>query len=324
VLDAAGEVREANERAELLFGRSRAAMVGRPFEALAGPGPADLGGDGACEIRVVRGDGDVRIAALTASRVDFGEEALRLIILRDVTDARRVELELRQSQKMEAVGRLASGVAHDFNNILSVILGEAEWALTRLPAGGELSEIRESIALIQDTGGQAVHLVRQLLAFSRKQPATPQVLSLGDLVTGVGGMLRRLLGRDVELRVETAPDLRPILADPSQLAQVLLNLGVNARDAMPDGGTLTLHTANAGASVLLEVRDTGCGMSPEVQARIFEPFFTTKEPGKGTGLGLSTVYGIVQQAGGSISVESEVGRGTVFRVLFPAAGAPAA
>ena len=247
----------------------------------------------------------------------------------DITERKRLESELRQAQKLEAIGQLAGGVAHDFNNLLTVITGRSHLALGQLPAD---HIIRRHIELIQTTAERAAALTRQLLAFSRKQVLEPKVLDVNAVVMGVAPMLRRLIGEDLELVTVPAPDLGRVKADPSQLEQVIVNLAVNARDAMPQGGTLTIETgnveldeaytrrhpgANAGRFVMLAVSDTGHGMDAAVKARIFEPFFTTKDPGKGTGLGLATVFGIVKQSGGSIGVYSEPGQGTTFKVYLP-------
>ncbi len=241
---------------------------------------------------------------------------------------KQVEGQLRQAQKMDAVGKLAGGIAHDFNNQLMVIRGGSDLLLRRLPDGDPLRRHAEGI---RDAADQAATLTRQLLAVSRKQVLAPAVLDVNQIVVGLSVMLERLLGEAVDLVTVTAPDLGRIKADPGQIEQMMLNLAVNARDAMPGGGRLFIQTANAtvtpeeaaraggapGAYVMLEVKDTGVGMDREVQSHLFEPFFTTKGHGKGTGLGLSTVYGIVSQSGGHIRVESEPGKGTTFRVYLP-------
>ena len=247
---------------------------------------------------------------------------------------RASEEQLRQAQKMEAVGRLAGGIAHDFNNLLTAIGGYSMLALERLDAD---DPAREDLEQIQRAGEQAAALTRQLLAFSRKQVLAPQLLEIDGAVAGLEAMLRRLIGEDVELLIESAPDVGVIRADRAQLEQIILNLALNARDAMPRGGRLTIEAGNValderaaaergaapGAFVTLTVGDTGLGMDAATRARIFEPFFTTKPTGKGTGLGLSTVYGIVQQSGGYMSVDSEVGRGSSFTVYLPRVDAAA-
>ncbi len=242
---------------------------------------------------------------------------------------RQSEEQLRHSQKMEAVGRLAGGIAHDFNNLLTAVTGYSQLLLMRLPVDDSLRSCAQQIRKASD---RATALTRQLLAFSRKQLLEPKVVDLGVLVANMDAMLRRVIGEDIHLVSASEPGLGHVKADPGQIEQVLLNLVVNARDAMPKGGTLTLRSANLtipnerarpefpdspGDYVLLEVSDTGCGMAPDVKSHIFEPFFTTKAKGKGTGLGLSMVYGIVKQSGGHIWVRSESGRGATFTILLP-------
>jgi two-component system, cell cycle sensor histidine kinase and response regulator CckA len=279
-----------------------------------------------------------RIAVEAASRlieVD-GERVGVQAVCRDVTDrvrANELTEQLRQSQKMEAIGRLAGGIAHDFNNLLTVISGYSEIALHR----DEPAEIHKAIEEVAAAAKSAGALTGQLLVFSRQQVAQPEVLDVGGLIENTERLLCTLLGEDVLLEATIAPGLNQIRVDPSQIEQVLLNLAVNAREAMPDGGRLSIEAENAdvdaayasthlavdpGSYVVISVSDTGCGMDEETAARVFEPFFTTKS--EGTGLGLATVHGIVAQSGGYISVYSDPDVGTTFRLLFPAVRAPTA
>ena len=265
-----------------------------------------------------------------------GSVTQMLGVATDITQRKRAEEALRdsegmlrQAQKMESIGTLAGGIAHDFNNLMTAVTGYSELVLRRMPEDGPL---RSKVEEIKKAGDRAASLTRQLLAFSRKQMLTPMVLNLNTVITGLGKMLPRLIGEDIELRFDLFASLGQVNADPGQIEQVLMNLVVNARDAMPAGGLLTVKTENVefagrfgnqrtivapGSYVVLSVTDNGNGMDAETQSHIFEPFFTTKEIGKGTGLGLATVYGIVKQSGGSIWVYSEPGKGTTFRIYLP-------
>jgi two-component system cell cycle sensor histidine kinase/response regulator CckA len=277
----------------------------------------------------VKKDGTQINIEVSANSCMYDGAPARLAAVRDITERKLLEEQLRQSQKMEAIGQLAGGIAHDFNNLLTSIIGYSELTMKRLQPEDSL---RHNIEEIRKAGDRAASLTRQLLAFSRKQVLQPKVLDLNAIVTDLEKMLRRLIGEDIDLRTVLQPELASIKADPGQIEQVLMNLAVNARDAMPQGGKLTIETKTVyldeeyakhhiavipGHYVMLAVSDNGIGIDEQTQARIFEPFFTTKEVGKGTGLGLSTVYGIVKQSGGNIWVYSEIGRGTTFRVHLP-------
>jgi PAS domain S-box-containing protein len=289
------------------------------------------------ERRFRRRDESLIEVSVTLSALVSGDGHTLCGAVRDVTEhrqteqaLRRTEEQLRQAHKMDAVGQLAGGIAHDFNNLLTAILGYAEMLSEKLGPGHPQQREAEQIAR---AGRTAASLTRQLLAFSRRQVLQAAVLDLNVVVSNVERMLRRLIGEHIDLILRQSPDLPPLRVDAGQLEQVLLNLAVNARDAMREGGRLTIETsaldlpaANAydlpqGRCVVLRVKDTGCGMTAAVRERLFEPFFTTKEPGKGTGLGLSTVYGIVKQSGGAIAVDSVPGKGATFTVVFPAAAA---
>jgi PAS domain S-box-containing protein len=330
-----------------------ARLVGRPAEEVVGKTDAELlHPESAREVRehdhrimelgqaqtyeqVVTAAGATRTLLVTKGpyRDAEGQVAGVFGIARDVSERKALEGQLREAQKMEAVGRLAGGIAHDFNNLLTVILGYAELLLEQAPPGGEQ---HAPLAEIRRAAERAAELTKQLLAFSRRQPAAPVVLDLNGVLRDLDEVLRRLAGEGVRLVPRPAPGLWRVKADPAQLEQVLIHLATNARDAMPHGGELTVATDNAtvaagaapggpppGEYVRLTVRDTGVGMDEATLAHAFEPFFTTKEVGRGSGLGLATVYGIVRQCGGHVAAASEPGRGTTFTLHFPAVPAPA-
>jgi two-component system cell cycle sensor histidine kinase/response regulator CckA len=270
---------------------------------------------------------DGKAATLLTSRVPLRDAAGRVIgvlgVYQDVTERKRLEAQFRQAQKMEAIGRLAGGIAHDFNNLLTIITGNVH-LIQHLPPGD--SEFGQLIEDINDAATRAASLTRQLLTFSRKQPTRPESLDVNEVVRGMAGLLKRLIGERVTVRTELAENPLRVRADRGQLEQVVMNLAINAKDAMPEGGTLTIGTAELtgeGRFAQLLVRDTGIGMTADVKQHLFEPFFTTKDVGKGTGLGLATVYGIVQQSGGTIEVESAPGAGATFRIRLPWCDAPA-
>ena len=288
----------------------------------------------ATTIGVRQADGRIAWGIFTAipiSDSETGQMTGALVTFLDITERKHLEEQLRQSQKMEAVGRLAGGIAHDFNNLLTAIIGYSQLLLGRIEVGGPMQEELEEI---RKAGERAASLTRQLLAFSRKELLQPQVLDLNALVANLDKMLRRLIGEDIELVTIFGPGLEPVEADPAQLEQVVLNLVVNARDAMPQGGKIVIETKNLeldeayahqhvsvspGRYVMLAVSDQGSGMNAETLKHIFEPFYTTKRHEEGTGLGLSTVYGVVKQSGGNVWVYSEVGRGTTFKIYLPQA-----
>jgi two-component system cell cycle sensor histidine kinase/response regulator CckA len=282
-------------------------------------------------VRGVRKDGEIIQVEAYCSVTEFGGQPALLATVNDISDRVKLEDQLRQAQKMEAVGRLAGGIAHDFNNLLTAIRGNAELMSHRVAHDPAMAAEVDEILHAAD---RAASLTRQLLAFSRKQVLQPVKIDVNEIVNAVARMARRLIGTDVQLKLQLAKTVADVLADPAQVEQVLLNLIVNARDAMPNGGMITVQTATVqldaeapeivqagiapGSFVMLAVSDNGIGMDQATQARIFEPFFTTKETGRGTGLGLSMVYGIIRQTGGAITVQSERGKGASFRVYLPA------
>ncbi|HKV40309.1 MAG TPA: PAS domain S-box protein [Blastocatellia bacterium] len=291
----------------------------------------ELGGFRGVEIQFRIKSGEVRTGLLSAEVVEVGGTRCVLSVTEDITERKQLTEQLMHSQKMDAIGRLAGGIAHDFNNLLTAIIGHSQLLKMRL---GEEAKSYPDAAEIERAARRAASLTGQLLAISRKQISQPRVLDLNAVVMDMRSLLSRLVGEDITLDTSLDPVLWNVKTDPSQIEQVIMNLAVNARDAMPGGGVLTIETKNAelgaeyvrghadtgiGQYVMLAVTDTGCGMDKQTQARVFEPFFTTKDAGKGTGLGLSTSYGIVKQNGGNILVYSELGYGTIFKVYLPRA-----
>jgi PAS domain S-box-containing protein len=353
MLDTQGGIETWTAGGERILGYRAEEIVGRHFSCFYPPedvASRELSGDlekAAAEGHVeyessqVRKDGSLFVASIsiTALRDEEGVLSGFAKVTRDLTERnraadelRKTEAQLLQAQKMEAVGRLAGGVAHDFNNLLGVIVGYAELLRRQFP---EADAIGQRIDKILDAAARAATLTKQLLAFSRRQILQPRVLDLNEVVQGLHDMLLRLIGEDVELVTRTAARLGRVRADRGQIEQVIMNLAVNSRDAMPDGGKLIIETTDVtlgaeyadthvagtpGPYVMVAVSDSGTGMDAETRARIFEPFFTTKELGKGTGLGLSTAYGIVKQSGGFIWVYSEPDHGTTFKIYLPAVG----
>ena len=341
-------IREFNPAAERMFGYARLDILGRNVELLLPPasrarqvsalneymatGSGTLAGR-QIELLGLKSDGSEFPLDLTVARIGSDSRAVLTGFFRDITERRALEEQLRQSQKLEAIGRLAGGVAHDFNNILMSIMGAADLLLMQLPSG---DSAREEATEIKQSVDRGAGLTRQLLAFSRRQATRPRLFALGEIVGGMDRMLRRLIEAEIEFEIISAPDPLMIVADSGQLEQVVMNLVINARDAMPKGGRLTVRVEEveldeAAAATLAEgktgryarlsVADTGTGIDEQTRAKLFEPFFTTKEQGKGTGLGLSIVYGIVKQSGGYITVASEPGRGATFLLYFPIATA---
>jgi two-component system cell cycle sensor histidine kinase/response regulator CckA len=341
-----GLIELANNNAEELFGYSRQEMIGQTLEMLL---PERLRGGHVghreqyfrqphtrpmgigMDLAGRRKNGQEFPVEISLNYVEMGGHSLAISFITDISERLRLEGQLRQSQKMEAIGQLAGGIAHDFNNLLTIIQGYSSMSLQGL---GPFDPLREPIEEIEKAALSAGTLTRQLLSFSRRQVVQPRLINLNTAISQVEKMLRRVIGEDVELILETGDDLDEIRADPGLIEQILMNLAVNARDAMPNGGKLILETANlcldkayagahlavkTGPHTMLAVTDTGTGMTEQVRAHLFEPFFTTKPQGQGTGLGLATVYGIVQQMEGSIWVYSEMGKGATFKILFPAA-----
>lgn len=341
VMNPEGKIQIWNPAAERLFGWKEEEVLGfslptipiNKIEEAKGLFRKVLGGESlhGLELQRRKKDGSpIDVSVFSAPLYDTHGRVTGVMSLNmDITESKRLKEQLLHSQKMEVVGRLAGGVAHDFNNLLTAITGYSELVLNFMDDNNPL---RQDVAEIRKAGQRAASLTRQLLAFSRKQVLQPEVLDLNLVVEDLGKMLRRLLPSDIDLVVSTTSNPGRVVADPGQIEQVILNLAINARDAMAGGGRLTITTANMvldesharrlpevepGSYVMLEVRDTGCGMDPETRSHIFEPFFTTKETGKGTGLGLSTVYGIIKQSGGHIAVHSEPQKGTAFEIYLP-------
>ena len=348
-MDSQLNIREFNPAAEQLFGYARFEILGRNVELLlpsaervqqvsalneymtTGGGP--LAGR-QVELTGLRADGSDFPLELTVARLGSDNRAVLTGFARDITERRALEEQLRQSQKLEAIGRLAGGVAHDFNNILMSIMGAADLLLMQL---GQNDAARDEANEIKQSVDRGAGLTRQLLAFSRRQAVRNRIFALGDIIRGMDTMLRRLIGPEIEFEIVCAPEPLLVMADSGQTEQVVLNLVVNARDAMPDGGRVTVSVeevevdeaaavalveGKAGRYARLSVSDTGTGIDEYTRAKLFEPFFTTKEQGKGTGLGLSIVYGIVKQSGGYIAVVSEPGKGATFLIYLPIAAAP--
>ena len=330
-----------NAAAERLYGYTASEAIGRPVTMLASPErPGEMEnilerirqGQRIRRIETIRAGKDGRRVEISLSVFPVldaaGKPTSVATIARDISGRKRLEQQLRQSHKMEAIGRLAGGIAHDFNNLLGVMLGDCELLLNDSVSAAQRKRIEE----IKEAGERAASLTRQLLAFSRQQMLDTQILDLNSTLAGFESMLRRLAGEQITLQMVLAPEVGPVRADPSQLLQVILNLVVNSRDAMPKGGRIRIETASttldesyvgahpgmgAGRHVMISVADNGPGMDAETLSHVFEPFFTTKKEGQGTGMGLATSYGIIQQLQGSIWAYSEPGHGTLFKIFLP-------
>ncbi len=352
-VDGRGRIERANARFAHVFGAALEGSEGRNIVDAFAPEERQAMADAVAaaavdrapgaplEIRLAVGERSVRVYVTGADARGGGAGEAAIVYAIDTTEQRALEEQFAQAQKMQAVGELAGGIAHDFNNVLQGILGYADLLLvSHRPTDPSFQDIMQ----IKQNATRAAGLVRQLLAFSRRQTLRPQVVQLGDLVSDLSNLLRRLLGEKIPIEIRHGRDLKPVMADPAQFEQAIVNLAVNARDAMGEGGRLSIRTRNVGPEdcaafndatlppgdyVLVEIEDTGTGIAPDVLDKIFEPFFTTKDVGKGTGLGLSMVYGFVKQSGGFVLCDSVVGRGTIFRILLPChveteAAAPAA
>jgi PAS domain S-box-containing protein len=345
-------VLQANDAAVVHYGYPRGELTSMALTDLCPPEDAGTLADALARVAPVGRIGPIRQRAasggvvqveLTAQALSMAGRKVLCIVIDDITARERLERQLRQSQRLESLGQLAGGVAHDFNNLLGVISGYAAMAAGEVEEAARADDrwhaVHEDLTQVQVAVDRSAALTRQLLAFARVELGQPRVLDLNSVVTGVAPLLRRTLGDDIDLRIQLHDDMRPVRADPGQLEQVLMNLAVNARDAMPDGGTLVVDTAPAtvdedtaaqhgglapGEYVCLRVSDTGAGMSQDTIDRAFEPFFTTKPKGQGTGLGLATIYGIVTEAGGTVKIYSEPGTGTTVTVLLPAERSDAA
>jgi two-component system, cell cycle sensor histidine kinase and response regulator CckA len=347
-VDRRGLVIYANPRVETTFGWRPEELIGQPVERLVpermasrhraqrdgfvsqpAARPMGIGLDLVVQCR----DGHELPVEISLVPIETAQGPIVVATVIDITARRRLESELLQAQKMESLGRLVGGIAHDFNNMLSAIGGNAELLLADLDSGQPPAELRRSATEIQSATARAADLTRQLLAFSRQQVVRPQVVDLNAAVTAIEPMLRRLIGENVRLVLSLDPVTCRLHSDPGQLDQILVNLVVNARDAIAETGTITIETAHVsfdepfasrhveltpGASVMLAISDDGAGMDESTREHAFEPFFTTKPPGEGTGLGLATVYGIVHQAGGHVRLDSEPGHGTSMKLYFPA------